>query len=50
MTEFRLKRIYAEAEPGDGYRVLVDRLWPRGVSKQKAQLDEWCKDASSSAR
>ena len=48
MTEFRLKRIYAEAEPGDGYRVLVDRLWPRGVSKQKAQLDEWCKDAAPS--
>ena len=48
VTEFRLKRIYAEAEPGDGYRVLVDRLWPRGVSKQKAQLDEWCKDAAPS--
>lgn len=48
MTEFRLKRIYAEAEPGDGYRVLVDRLWPRGVSKQKAQLDEWCKDVAPS--
>ncbi len=48
VTEFRLKRIYAEAEPGDGYRVLVDRLWPRGVSKQKAQLDEWCKDVAPS--
>ena len=48
VTEFRLKRIYAEAVPGDGYRVLVDRLWPRGVSKQKAQLDEWCKDAAPS--
>lgn len=48
VTEFRLKRIYAEAEPGDGYRVLVDRLWPRGVSKQKAQLDEWCKGAAPS--
>lgn len=35
------KRVYDEASPGDGYRVLIDRLWPRGVSKQRAALDAW---------
>jgi uncharacterized protein YeaO (DUF488 family) len=39
-----LKRIYEKAEPKDGYRVLVDRLWPRGISKGKADIDEWIKD------
>jgi uncharacterized protein YeaO (DUF488 family) len=39
--DIRTKRIYDEPEPGDGTRVLVDRLWPRGVSKDDAQLDEW---------
>jgi len=38
------KRIYEEASEDDGYRVLVDRLWPRGVSKEKAQLDDWAKE------
>ena len=41
-----IKRIYDPKEPGDGYRVLVDRLWPRGVSKERAALDEWAKDAT----
>ena len=36
-----IKRIYDPKEPGDGYRVLVDRLWPRGISKEKASWDEW---------
>lgn len=36
-----LKRIYDDADPSDGVRVLVDRLWPRGVSKTRAQLDHW---------
>ena len=40
MTEFVTKRIYELASSDDGYRVLVDRLWPRGVSKEKAVLDE----------
>lgn len=40
----QLKRAYAEAEESDGKRILVDRLWPRGVSKEKAQLDEWLKE------
>ncbi|MDO5672408.1 MAG: DUF488 domain-containing protein [Actinomycetaceae bacterium] len=48
MTTFHLKRIYEDAAPEDGYRVLVDRLWPRGVSKEHAALDEWCKDVTPS--
>lgn len=39
-----LKRIYDEPNEGDGYRVLVDRLWPRGLSKDKAKVDLWLKD------
>lgn len=38
---FQIKRIYEEPSEDDGYRVLVDRLWPRGVSKEEARLDEW---------
>jgi uncharacterized protein YeaO (DUF488 family) len=37
----RLKRAYEPAESSDGYRVLIDRLWPRGVSREQAKLDEW---------
>jgi uncharacterized protein YeaO (DUF488 family) len=44
----RIKRAYAPADEGDGYRVLVDRLWPRGVSKEKAHLDAWMKDIAPS--
>jgi uncharacterized protein YeaO (DUF488 family) len=42
--DIRLKRAYEPASPSDGYRVLVDRLWPRGVSKEQAKLDEWEKE------
>ena len=45
----QVKRVYESAEPGDGFRVLVDRLWPRGVGKDVAQLDDWAKDAAPSA-
>ena len=45
---FRIKRIYAAPEAGDGARVLVDRLWPRGITKEKAALDLWLKDVSPS--
>jgi uncharacterized protein YeaO (DUF488 family) len=45
----RVRRIYDEPMPDDGSRVLVDRLWPRGVSKARARLDEWCKDVAPSA-
>jgi uncharacterized protein YeaO (DUF488 family) len=43
----KIKRIY-DAEDEEGYRVLVDRLWPRGVSKEKANLDEWMKAVAPS--
>ena len=42
----RIRRVYEE--PDGGYRVLVDRLWPRGVSKEKAHLDEWLKELAPS--
>lgn len=45
---FAIKRIYDPAGPDDGYRVLVDRLWPRGVSKTRAALDCWLKDVAPS--
>jgi uncharacterized protein YeaO (DUF488 family) len=44
----KLKRVYEESKRGDGARVLVDRLWPRGVSKEKADLDLWLKDIAPS--
>jgi uncharacterized protein YeaO (DUF488 family) len=44
----RIKRAYEPAGPGDGYRVLVDRLWPRGVPKEEARLAEWARDLSPS--
>jgi uncharacterized protein YeaO (DUF488 family) len=46
---FVMKRVYEPAEASDGYRVLVDRLWPRGVSKERAQLDQWMKEVAPSA-
>jgi uncharacterized protein YeaO (DUF488 family) len=47
-VEFRLKRIYQDPAPEDGWRVLVDGLWPRGVSKEQATLDQWLGDLSPS--
>lgn len=46
--EFRLKRIYEEPSEADGLRVLADRLWPRGVSKENAQVDLWPKELTPS--
>jgi uncharacterized protein YeaO (DUF488 family) len=43
-----VRRVYEEPEPGDGVRVLVNRVWPRGLAKDKAALDEWCKDVAPS--
>jgi uncharacterized protein YeaO (DUF488 family) len=43
-----VKRIYDMPAPGDGYRVLADRLWPRGVAKEGARIDEWLKAAAPS--
>ena len=45
---FKLKRVYEETAADDGYRVLVERLWPRGVSKARAKLDLWLKDVAPS--
>jgi uncharacterized protein YeaO (DUF488 family) len=44
----KLKRAYEPASKGDGVRILVERLWPRGVSKQRAQIDLWLKDLAPS--
>jgi uncharacterized protein YeaO (DUF488 family) len=49
MAKLRLKRAYEPAVPDDGVRVLVDRLWPRGLSRDKAGIDLWLKDAAPSA-
>lgn len=47
-ANLQLKRAYAPAEPSDGMRILVDRLWPRGVSKERADLTEWMKEIAPS--
>jgi uncharacterized protein YeaO (DUF488 family) len=47
---FKIKRIYETAQSSDGIRVLVDRLWPRGVAKSRARLSEWMKDIAPSAK
>ena len=44
----RVRRVYEEPDARDGARVLVDRVWPRGLTKAKAALDEWCKDIAPS--
>ncbi len=46
--ELRLKRVYDRAAAEDGFRILVERLWPRGVSKEKARLDLWLRDIAPS--
>lgn len=43
-----VRRAYDEPERGDGNRVLVDRIWPRGLSKERADFDEWCKQIAPS--
>ena len=44
MAEIRIKRVYEAPADDDGFRVLVDRLWPRGISKEHAALSDWWKD------
>ncbi|HTT52967.1 MAG TPA: DUF488 family protein [Streptosporangiaceae bacterium] len=46
--DVRVRRVYDQPEPQDGTRVLVDRLWPRGLRKDAAHLDEWAKDVAPS--
>ncbi len=48
VAEVRIRRVYDEPEDDDGVRVLVDRIWPRGMTKARAALDEWCKDVAPS--
>ena len=43
-----LKRVYESPDAGDGYRILVERLWPRGISKEHAKVDLWIKEAGAS--
>lgn len=44
----KIKRIYDPASPKDGKRILIDRLWPRGIKKDDAKIDEWLKDIAPS--
>jgi uncharacterized protein YeaO (DUF488 family) len=46
VKDIRIKRVYEPASPEDGYRVLVDRLWPRGLSRERVQASMWLKDAA----
>ena len=48
MYQLQTKRIYAENADTDGFRILTDRLWPRGISKERAAIDLWAKDISPS--
>src|SRR5215468_8065210 len=47
-TDVRVRRVYDPPDPADGHRVLVDRLWPRGLSKSAVALDEWVKAVAPS--
>lgn len=42
--QLNMKRVYEKPEKEDGYRILIDRIWPRGVSKDKAAINEWAKE------
>lgn len=48
MTKVQIKRVYDAAEPSDGYRVLVDKLWPRGMKKENLHYDLWAKNITPS--
>ena len=48
MRQIGIKRIYDETAPDDGFRVLVDRIWPRGISKEAVAVDRWAKDIAPS--
>lgn len=45
---FRIKRVYDPPKPGDGRRLLIDRLWPRGLTKEAARIDDWIKELAPS--
>ena len=48
LPNVQVRRVYDDPAPADGTRVLVDRIWPRGMTKEKASLDEWCKQIAPS--
>lgn len=48
MTQIKLKRVYEAFDSGDGFRVLADRLWPRGIKKEELHYDLWCKEITPS--
>ncbi|GLU25803.1 DUF488 domain-containing protein [Brucella sp. NBRC 12950] len=48
MPDIEIKRIYDEPQPNDGFRILADRVWPRGMTKEKAAIDLWAKDLAPS--
>ncbi len=48
MIRINIKRAYDEPEPSDGYRILVDRLWPRGIKKENLKMDYWAKEIAPS--
>jgi len=49
MGQINIKRAYEETSDQDGFRVLVDRLWPRGISRERARLDQWAKEITPSS-
>ncbi|MEN6452613.1 MAG: DUF488 family protein [Prolixibacteraceae bacterium] len=49
MEPIKIKRIYDKPSDDDGYRILVDRIWPQGISKKDANLNEWNKEVTPSA-
>jgi uncharacterized protein YeaO (DUF488 family) len=49
-VSLKVKRVYEEPAKSDGFRVLVDRLWPRGLKKSDAQIDEWLREIAPSTR
>lgn len=49
MPDIRIKRVYEPEAPSDGYRIFVDRLWPRGIKKENLHYDLWAKEAAPSA-
>src|SRR5207244_9627092 len=48
IMDVRLKRAYESAAASDGYRVLIDRIWPRGITRERARLDEWARELAPS--
>lgn len=50
MKTIQIKRVYDDPSKSDGYRILVDRIWPRGVSKEDAKLDDWNKDLAPTTK